>query len=1368
MIPKFKRLPPPTGIPFSGFEYAPLESRKEVEKKIESFINLCKHSRSVNIALIRGDWGEGKTDIVDRFIQQITKSGDYAYKVSTSTVISQLEKLDKIQSTTAVRFLISLFSALYLELRDQSKGDNPFIDNRKLRFSEPTSYITDVLNFHFSNSQGKMFIFIDEFEEILSYGSEMQRVLISGIKEVINGQYGAIAENGEYAGRLHFVLACTPYAYNKLKEDADLMQILGALLSRLGTNVIDLPQLRKYDALQFLLNLLRYSYDDNNPPIPFASIGVLTTLVTISQRNPRALVQLFCDLMNNAVVKDNNSEYLRAIDYELVIQTLKNKEISIFGGTQKCIDGSLYDEIVNRLDNNSEKIFRLLIGELKPFSIQEISNRLNIDNDIVQRSIYYINNKCKELGIRTVISGFMPLYNKYKIRAVIDKLEPTNETVQLLEKNLQFSELIDSLVQYEISDTNINGRIFMPNDLHELEDLLDINENDAEYLYKRIEEYFDKDNIHYMISQELIAQLFPSPAWQRIEFIKDRNKRLELWRETVKNFSEYNEKLKDEIRYHLRIESINLEKKTDNEYILKYEYKVGNTIEIPTLVEVILTKVTVGDIKNILRKLNNSTIHLILLVHTAEIENNDAQELLNKYYQFLPLYLKPIHAQQLLVAGLAREKNIEINMKVLESKVTEIISDLKIKDKINEWLNKIKREGKVIDDLIKTSSMSDTDIVDAYRTLLLFINKDIGSAWKEYEKLNRFRIYGKKAKLEFNPLDIESEDEFKRLVNSLENNNFVEIKNNKIVFKETDIEKWLLDIIQNNPISLQEIKNRFLIIASSKDILEKVYLSILQHKGLIKLENNRYIYIDEQNITNKLSTIRSKINIIEQTLSQYKSFAHICVSKERKDNVIWGKEFVDILNAYYDECIHAEDPIEKRFKANVLEHMNDYFLNTIVKIVKAAYKETKSKYEEIKADYSNISQEFADKLERYNEYIKDNKKVPEDIYEFSELKKEFEEIEKEFNKNYEKEELQNELSRIRKSEKELPFHYSKYDEKDLFKINYCNMKYYKITGEAQKITASISKIREKVKEINPIDISVLRKEKEKISNIDASGYRIAQKVKEVILNSILNKEELVPEPPARLDLQHIKEFFNHIRGYVDTYCNEVNKYRDQLSTTIKLEREFTMSYRKLESYLTRAKSFLDNTQWYESIGNINKGFEEVTKEYDNLISMIEINGGLSTINNKLHEFNTQTNEYISEIDNIKTKLNQIIERNKNDIMKLLSYVKKKNIMFEEVEKEFIDLINKCKESINTFDGNWNELSNQIKLLKAKIYNKIESSDILTRKEIEVLYKVIDLYNTNRPIILDDISDVDANNDEIINIVLNLAKKGFIKINIILI
>jgi len=316
----YDRLPSDAGVTFEGFEDIRLKSRESVKEKLEDFMEYCKNAQKPAIRVILGEWGEGKTDAYKRYIEPKVKAdGNYAFFVSASTLSNGYEKpavlkLLETTSLSAVRFLVVLFSCI----REESK-ETKIPDPQS--YQDAFSYLNAILNTLIDKEKTrKVFIFIDEFEELLLTQTKL-REIISGIKETINGRYAAIDEGGEYAGSVHFIIAATPDAYYRLQADEETALIFGGLGRRAG--VIDLPQIRKEEGIIFLFELLKYAYRDNLPdPLPFNNLGIFNAIFRIAQGNPGNIVSLFTRLMNSARVDE---KFIKVIDSEHFLNFLEKE-----------------------------------------------------------------------------------------------------------------------------------------------------------------------------------------------------------------------------------------------------------------------------------------------------------------------------------------------------------------------------------------------------------------------------------------------------------------------------------------------------------------------------------------------------------------------------------------------------------------------------------------------------------------------------------------------------------------------------------------------------------------------------------------------------------------------------------------------------------------------------------------------------------------------------------------------------------------------------------------------------------------------------------------------------------------------------------
>ncbi|MEM3713957.1 MAG: hypothetical protein QXF82_03300, partial [Nitrososphaeria archaeon] len=666
---KYSKLLDPHAATFTGFDFARIPSRDPVERSLRDFLKKTREAQSLTVAIIKAEWGEGKTDAFERYIRpEVEKQGDIAYLVSTSSIVGKLSMVSTLFPTSppeSATLLAIIFYSIKDELRLRG-SHNYILFPEKEKINDALGYIEQTLRNHISeeNRKRRIYIFIDEFEEILLKHVEIQTKFLSGIKELINGQLGIIHKGGEFEGCVHIIIACTPYAYNRLKEDVGIKEIFGSLTSRVGPNVIELPQIPKREALDFLINILKYCYDGNLPSIlPIKSSGILNGICIISQRNLRPLIQLLIDLLISAAIDSN----LYVIDYNIFINVLKKKEISIFGETTTCIDSDLWTKIENALynikiyGNKCLELFKLLAGELKPFSIEEINKRLGLREGEVHNLVEIINQELSKIGISRAISRLEPLKEGKSVDELIDYLKPASGQIILPNSTIPLSRFIDEIIHYEIEGNYLKPVAIFPKEDDELIKMFEtyedvrINEDAAEFLHRKIKDFFDltSKNRRFMLSKELILQLYPSPLVTQLDFISERPKRMNFWREALRNFEDKKVELRDGI-----IEVINNSERFkidrfSNRITLKYTPHLGVEKEIETLIYTSTVGINMNDILIIKETLKGERIDLVLLFYTGLIDE-DASKELNSMPKVLPIHIKTIRAQQLIALSLVR------------------------------------------------------------------------------------------------------------------------------------------------------------------------------------------------------------------------------------------------------------------------------------------------------------------------------------------------------------------------------------------------------------------------------------------------------------------------------------------------------------------------------------------------------------------------------------------------------------------------------------------------------------------------------------------------------------------------------------------
>jgi hypothetical protein len=291
-----------------------------------------------------------------------------ATSIKNSYELSNVKKIHDTTTMSSLRFLVSVMCSI----------EEQYLKTDFLNKSEDAEeYVSDVLLYlKDKNNLTKICIFIDEFEDLLAT-QRMLTLIISGIKEVINGEYEPIAESGILSGFFHIVIAATPDSFYKIQTFQGISEIFGGLGRRTG--IIRLPPVSLEEGVHFLFELLEYAYDYSLPEIlPINDAGFFQGTYYISQGNLGNMVSLLTRLLSSAI---KNDEEINIINYDDYLRFFKRTEIYVFGANTDCLDSNRYDKIIDILKEgenddlrkNCVLLFDYLIGHFRPISEKEIN-----------------------------------------------------------------------------------------------------------------------------------------------------------------------------------------------------------------------------------------------------------------------------------------------------------------------------------------------------------------------------------------------------------------------------------------------------------------------------------------------------------------------------------------------------------------------------------------------------------------------------------------------------------------------------------------------------------------------------------------------------------------------------------------------------------------------------------------------------------------------------------------------------------------------------------------------------------------------------------------------------------------------------------
>jgi hypothetical protein len=508
---------PITGVPIAGIrKYAELPSRASAERDLISFIDSCTIAEKVYGCIIKAWWGEGKTDAYENFIKlELEKRGKLTYDVTATTIAKIFEKRQKKGISDPVvwrAFLAALFESIWEERKSRSE-EVKFLQSHEKE--SDYEYIQRVIQ-ELRKKTERLFVFIDELEQL-----EIRPIR----DDVLLGIRGLFDQREEFiCGKLHLIMACTPDAFNRLIGSSTQM---GGLLERL--TLIELPRPTESEAAKFVYGLINYIYEGEVPePHPFINSGPAYAIIYAGHRSPRSMIKALQQVVEYAKQSSNIAGTIHQIDGWLIIGALKNFNLPIFGTQVLALDGDVLDRILHLLDIKGEaertrqikKLIQLLIGEPIPHSVEELSLRIDTTEAKVKDLIGIANSRISESGL---LGGWLVL----PISESLTPLESVPEELKTYFMHFIFREKSNFII-----------RNFLPTKYQTIISMFpECSINVAHKIIHRISSY-SADTEFYLISPKLIDIIYPNPDFIELDFIVDRNKRLELWKEAYERINE--------------------------------------------------------------------------------------------------------------------------------------------------------------------------------------------------------------------------------------------------------------------------------------------------------------------------------------------------------------------------------------------------------------------------------------------------------------------------------------------------------------------------------------------------------------------------------------------------------------------------------------------------------------------------------------------------------------------------------------------------------------------------------------------------------------------------------------------------------------
>ena len=1347
----YDTLPSDAGVTFEGFENIVLPTRSIVKNQLDSFISFCYSTNKSALRVLIGEWGEGKTDAFYRYLLPRTeKENHFAFLVSASSLangyeIPAISDLNKNTPLSSLRFLTTAFHCINAENVQDDRIPDPG------EFSSANEYIKSILTNFLKDNDSRIFIFIDEFEELL-LNIEKLNLIISGIKETINGRNPLISEQGEFPGRIHFIVAATPDAFYRIQVSDDTALIFGGLGRRTG--LIGLPPIRKKEGYEFLWSLLQYSYNYNLPAVtPIDNYGLFLSLIRITLGNPGNLVSKFTRLMNEAKIDDHE---MNIIDGNSFIKFLEKETIFVYGGSTPCIESEIYGQILgiisdqndSRVGESCVKIFKMLSSGIKPYSLEEIENEINRKD--TKMLINQINEDIRtRLGIEKSIVNMSKLRDGKKFDDVLESFNyyVEKESDEDIIKIDNYSESLhlfeDRLLSFEIRENEVVDCYYLPSEKRSVEAFFEgIGEDKSKEIQTMITRRLTDDSEYFMISEGILQQIYPYPIPKELEFVKNRELRMKLWRDVTRNLSENYERYIMPALFRLLNQAPNIEIKDSQVYWGNYETRnmVFDNASINCLFYSVNGDVKSSDIDEIenIYKSHSPPILCTFLIYTGNITPSALDSMEFKYLGetdeniIFKLHLHPTLTKKILsIYRAVREstKDDDINKNLLDSTIKRMLSqDLNFNENYDLWLETQYQRGIIIDDLKTESTINLRDLFDAlkfyinYSELMLSPTEFYTNNIKE---LGRYIFYNSRIGL---IPDID-EPKFHRLSMDLLTNLLITSEDGKYGINLSKIESNILKILENkHRLNNNEIESHFII--KKGQLLQRFYLPILEFKGLIEKEGNNYILKSRSKQSREIELTYRRLTPIFMN-PDYNLNGYIYMKKQRDEKLILLNDYYGFLQILYNTCKSLPSTEENTYlqKCELFLLISEHFEKEFLPLLK----NTNNKLDEILIESTAIEKQFTSDIQelskKYYRWLKLQFEY-KSVEEYIKLKKKYDQIEN--SSTIDLEYIQTYIEELNENEKNI-FNFRHLPE-DAFNFNPKQYIVSNLYKEIKNISnMNLKKIQNIFDTFNQFE-QTLNRITRKLSNIDVnSNSKISIKLLELVRNLI--KDILPKISPVVFDSITL----DTLTEYLTTNKSEINKDLLLLESLLGFISKIDSNEKQLNELHKKYIDFYHNIDDKYDVGEyieICKKFnQEIKKAYSDYIILSEsikiddlndIMDILNIMNSKILDIRRNLNTTSNEIQSSWINYRSSIQITNSNIQLMTNYLKEKyDVDLSEVSNISLIIEQRIK-NLNVFELNYkiSEINELVKMMRESFYDVIKQ--IMSNETYQVLEATINI------------------------------------------
>jgi hypothetical protein len=987
-IEEFSQLPSRTGKDVIDLEKYARLPRTNTYENVEAFLEAARKSREVKVLFIVAEWGEGKTSIYEGLLKkpEVIKS-DLVIPISTKRLITHIKEKSSYFSDTAspgIRF----FACLLYTIKDiidndltQTSPFNKILIAPKSEEQATMDFIWKGLKslFNILDQDSRVFIFLDEFEDIVDESVDIRSFIIAGLVDVING-YPRCLTQKPFAGRFHLLIAATPPAYERLVSETytDARRFFGQRALK-----IDLEKLDRKNAYNYILGILKYCWEGKIPKIPFRELGMFNAIYLSTLGNPRSIVNLIEMLLTRAKRRAPNGK-IKVINPEDFIQTLSGQKIEVYGGEVSLLDKNSLSMLYSKLEQKCKKmgidvnrcidLTHLLLSNLSPLSIEEIKQKVKLKEDL----LIYLNAVALSFGELWNIEPFI------HFKKVAERADEVYSRLKSMEAPPHLSRVISALEFYEFDQENLSlvNQLFIPHQhLSELsfknrplfQNYIDFftsfspelrSEDEITVLVDRY--IFDKvektKEDYIMLSPAALNIFYPSPSIFFLDFIEDLDKRFEIGTKIMRNLTDFEKEFYEGVIKLLEdgCERINIKKNfesygfKDIEVINLSYREVAQQYSLRTRV---LSPLRISEeklrsqIESIAKEMKTAHIPLLIIFSWNPLPNEIKGVLetffgpgkgVERVFYYLELPLTTIQCHQVIGYVLAQKNNYNIRRERWKARASRIINEIRFEDDLENFINNGITAGYTIKQLV-LEELKPNEVPEILRTLLI-TDGNIKERYKQIRELeDEFKIFGKEFPV--CPKDFESENAFEKYVNELKENGFIKESDGALKVDYTPVEKRILAILREYGGSMQkdEIDNLFISLTSyGRPITTGVYLEILKERKDVGFSEGRGFFLRDIKVLNEeFESIKRNIQSLKDRYADF-PYGFLVSVKQREINAIIVRDCIlkveEIINSL-DKTRFLPEYEEIRIRRQILLELLVKHLNEVVVLLNELFKE---------------------------------------------------------------------------------------------------------------------------------------------------------------------------------------------------------------------------------------------------------------------------------------------------------------------------------------------------------------------------------------------------------------------------------------------